>query len=379
MNVYLYLRHFPPHRAPPGGMGRTTHGLASGLAACGATVTVLCEGPETCVVPSPRGYTIRCFATRGSERSFSIADGLRRFVQNEADEGIAVLNGVFQPAGYTMSRLLSKRGMTYVSHPVGVYRPELFRRNRHLKVPYWYLFERRMLRAAAAIQVNDIRHAAWLRRRGIDRPTIEVPLGVFPEDASPEASLRWRANGVPALLFFGRIDTYTKGLDILLDAFAEIVRDVDATLTIQGPRAGRDRGLEARAASLALSQKVRFLGPHHETPSVSRLAEHDIVCLPSRHEAFGLSAVEGMLAARVLLVSERAGIAPHVEASGCGVLVSPDRESVRVGLLQLLARRSEWPEMGLRGRQYAIEHLAWTRVAGGALDHYRRLAGGEKS
>jgi glycosyltransferase involved in cell wall biosynthesis len=136
--------------------------------------------------------------------------------------------------------------------------------------------------------------------------------------------------------------------------------------------------LETRAASLALSEKVRFLEPHHQTSPVSRLAEYDIVCLPSRHEAFGLSALEGMLAARVLLVSECAGIAPHVEASGCGVLISPHRESVRAGLLHLLARRSEWPEMGLRGRQHAIERLPWTRVAAGALDHYRRLAGGEK-
>jgi glycosyltransferase involved in cell wall biosynthesis len=76
-----------------------------------------------------------------------------------------------------------------------------------------------------------------------------------------------------------------------------------------------------------------------------------------------------------LLVSERAGIAPHVAASGCGVLVSPDPASVRAGLLHLLARRSEWADMGLRGRRYAIEHLPWTRVAARALDHYRRLAG----
>jgi glycosyltransferase involved in cell wall biosynthesis len=55
-------------------------------------------------------------------------------------------------------------------------------------------------------------------------------------------------------------------------------------------------------------------------------------------------------------------------------VVSPDVESVRAGLRYLLDRRSEWREMGLRGRRYAIEQLAWPRVASTALQHYRRLA-----
>jgi glycosyltransferase involved in cell wall biosynthesis len=350
------------------------HGLASGLAACGATVAVLSQGTETSVFSSARGYTIRCFANGAGGRSFSVAADLRRFVQNEANDGLAVLNGLFVPSVYSVSRLLLKRGMPYVFAPRAVYQPELFRRNRHLKVPYWYAFERRMLRAAAAIQVHDMRHYAWLRRRGIDRPAIEVPNGIFPEDAPPEASLRWRSEGVPAFLFFGRIDAYTKGLDILLEAFAQVVRDADATLTFQGPGADRRHGLDDLAARLSVSRKISFLPPDSCTPAPIRMAEYDVVCLPSRWDSFPNAGLEAMLAARVLLVSEVAGLAPHVQASACGVLVSPDIDSVRAGLMQLLDRRSEWREMGLRGRRYAMEQLPWHRVASAALQHYRKLA-----
>jgi glycosyltransferase involved in cell wall biosynthesis len=81
-----------------------------------------------------------------------------------------------------------------------------------------------------------------------------------------------------------------------------------------------------------------------------------------------------MLAGRVLLlISEVAGIALHVKASGCGVVVAPEVSAIKVGLMELLQRRSEWKEMGLSGRRYALEHLDWQSIAHKALDQYRQL------
>ena len=80
-----------------------------------------------------------------------------------------------------------------------------------------------------------------------------------------------------------------------------------------------------------------------------------------------------MLAGRVLLVSEVAGIAPHVQASGCGVIVAPTVAAIRQGLVELLERRSEWKEMGLKGREYALEHLRWNNIAFAALQQYQQL------
>ena len=80
-----------------------------------------------------------------------------------------------------------------------------------------------------------------------------------------------------------------------------------------------------------------------------------------------------MLAGRVLLVSEIAGIAPHVEKCGCGVIVTPGVSSIKSGLIELLKCRSEWQEMGLKGREYALNHLHWDKIATVALDNYKKL------
>ena len=101
--------------------------------------------------------------------------------------------------------------------------------------------------------------------------------------------------------------------------------------------------------------------------------KRQLLCLPSRFEGFGLVVLEAMLASRVVLVSERAGVSRHVVASGCGVSVAPTVEGVTQGLQALLARRREWPAMGRLGRQYALEHLQWNHIAESALESYERL------
>ena len=102
-------------------------------------------------------------------------------------------------------------------------------------------------------------------------------------------------------------------------------------------------------------------------------AQYDALVLPSRFEGFGLSAVEAMVAARPVLISDIAGLAPHVRNCDGGVVVEATVDSIRAGIEQLIARRDEWREMGLRGRQYVLEHLNWTHIAREALSDYRRL------
>jgi glycosyltransferase involved in cell wall biosynthesis len=126
-------------------------------------------------------------------------------------------------------------------------------------------------------------------------------------------------------------------------------------------------------------RRLRLEGPDFTRPTVAILAGRDVVCLPSRFEGFSLVALEAMLAARVLLVSEDAGIAPHVTASRCGIVVKAEVEAVARGMLELLSRRAEWRDMGLRGRAHAIEQLQWHAIARRALCSYEEFAGSSPS
>lgn len=377
MQLAVYLRHFPAAGAPNTGTSLAVAGLAEGLAENGVGTTVLCEGDSRRSLASERGYAVECFARPVRRGRFSLAPGLADYVAGRLARrnALCLLNGMFHPGVYAMSRCLRRHGVRYVAVPHDPYDPAVFRRNAHLKWPYWYLFERRLLAQASAVQVLDARHGELLRRLGLRTPVIETDNGVAPERVPPESRLLWRAPGSPVrLMFLGRLDAYNKGLDILLEAFARRRLREAARLTLQGPDWGDRASLERQARRAGIADAVSLLAPDYSRSSPELIAAHDVFCLPSRFEGFGLAALEAMLAARVLLVSERAGIARHVTASGCGVAVAPSVEGVLEGLERLLRQRERWREMGLAGRRHALEHLRWGRIAADLVRAYRGLA-----
>lgn len=377
MKILLYLKHFPASGAPlKVGTCKAVHGMAAGLAFHGVDVTVLCEGDADGVQHSDAGYEIRCFYNDAPYRSFRLAPGLKAYVaQLLRCDVVVVLNGIFHPSLYSLSRLLQEYDVPFVVAPHGPYHPWLFRKSAYLKWPYWFLLERPLLQRAQAIQLLDRRHAEWSQRLGVDRPVIEAPNGFSVDDVIPEEKLTWRRDGTVRLLYWGRLAVQVKGLDILLDAFSALAADHDARLVIQGPDwAGERKALDTLVASSAFPQQVEIRPPVFDVPAPTAMLEHDVVCMPSRYEGFGLTILEAMLAARVVLVPRSSGIAPHVMASDCGVVIpTSDANAAHLGLQRLLARRDAWREMGLRGREYALRCLRWETIAGDALQGYRRL------
>jgi glycosyltransferase involved in cell wall biosynthesis len=379
MTIYLYVQDFPLHHAPvQNGVIKAVHGLAVGLAACGEPIVVISEGPQSAMVQTAWGYTHRCFAKSAGGLVIGLAPELRCWIQQQlTPQDLVILNGGFHPGVYACARSLVARGIPYVMAPHLSYDHSMFAKSPYRKHLYWYLCERYVLRSARAVQLLDPRQARWLTQRGVATPTIALPNGFLPDDLPPLNRLPGRQSAAPVqLLFFGRLCRHTKGLDLLLQAVAGLADRPGyppPELTLQGPDRGDRAGLIELAQALGLGDRVHFRAADYVTPPTQIMAPADIVCLTSRSEGFGLAALEGMLAGRVLLVTETAGSAPYVQASGCGVVVKPDAPSIQAGLDALLACRAEWPAMGLRGRQQAIEQLPWQRIAQQARSHYQAL------
>lgn len=378
MKIYIYLKHFPPQgkgKKLNEGTAKAVHGLACGLAHCQAQVTVLCESDKETLHRTEYNYEIKSFINKNLHpRNFQISVGLQKYIHDNMDEkSLVILNGIFHSGVYSMSRLLHESQIPYIIAPHDPYSPALFKKNAYLKYPYWYIFEKRMLKQAKAVQVLDVRHGNFLRSLGIKTQILTVPNGFSIKDIYPETSLQYKQDKTIKLFFLGRLDVYNKGIDLLIDSFAQIANIHNVHLTIQGPDWGDKAVLQQQVKKLCLEEKVSFLNPDYNHSPSFLMQNHDLVCIASRYEGFSLSALEAMLAGRVLLVSEIAGISPYVKASGCGVVVIPEVSAIKSGLLELLKHRSEWKEMGLAGRRYALENLHWNKIASAALEQYKHL------
>ena len=87
------------------------------------------------------------------------------------------------------------------------------------------------------------------------------------------------------------MDAYNKGLDILLSALPYLSALADVRLTLQGPDWGDRARLEQQAAAGMAAGKVTFRDADYGRPSPRIIAEHDVFCLPSRFEGFGMPIV----------------------------------------------------------------------------------------
>ncbi len=381
MSIHLYAKVFPPHEPPVhNGVVKAVHGLATGLVAQGAVIQVLSEDRQRADVQTEFGYRHRAFTNPNSRPSLKLAPGLIEYVKTQmTSRDLMILNGGFHLSVYALAKLLKQRGIPYVMAPHLTYDREMFAKSPYRKYLYWYLCERFVLNQAKAVQVLNRHQAANLMARGIHTPVIEVQNGFVEADVLPVPKRPWPIGPDPVrLLFFGRLSRHIKGLDLLLEAFSALCnqpRPIPIELSLQGADAGDGAQLAQTAWDLGLSDRVHFCPANYTVSPPEIIAEHDILCLTSRSEGFGLAALEGMLAGRVLLVSASAGIAEHVHASGCGLVVQPTVKSIQEGLNLLLTCRDRWPEMGRRGQQYALDRLPWRTIAQQALPEYQAIMG----
>jgi glycosyltransferase involved in cell wall biosynthesis len=116
-----------------------------------------------------------------------------------------------------------------------------------------------------------------------------------------------------------------KNLEVVVRALAAIDAAARPELWLAGQDAGDRARLLRLAERLRVGAFVRMLGPVGDVQLHGLYANARAVVVPSRHEGFGLCALEGMAHGRPVLAS-RAGALPEV-LGGQGILLPPDDPS----------------------------------------------------
>jgi D-inositol-3-phosphate glycosyltransferase len=241
--------------------------------------------------------------------------------------------------------------------------------------------EERLLDTADAIVVsNQVERAQLLELYGQhSAPATAIPCGIalapfkLPHEPAPR---RFR------ILAMGRIERL-KNFSLLLDAVANAcTRDAhfarEVEVTIAGGASADEpevlAELQARARQPDLRTRVRFIGavPRERVPALYSRA--DVCVVPSRHESFGLVALEAMASGLPVIATRTGGLQVTVQDEVTGFLVPPDDPGMLAQrLLTLWSAPALRVAMGVRGAR-AAQHFAWPEVAGRMLCLYESLA-----
>lgn len=341
----------------PGGVQGQVLGLARSLRALGQDTRVLgpCDGPPPDAGVTPLGNSVPTAANGSVAPLAPDPSAQLRTIRALRDERFDVLH-VHEPMcpGPTMTSLLFKNSpLVGTFHAAGVSAGY-----RWLRPGPRLLADRLDRRCAVS---EDARRLA---AEALGGEYTMVFNGVEIERFAKATP--WPTEG-PTIFFVGRHEP-RKGLEVLLDAFADLPPDVRLWIGSDGPETAR---LQAKAAG---DPRVEWLGRVTEREKASRLRGADVFCAPSLHgESFGVVLLEAMAAGCAIVASNLPGYANVARSDRDALLVPPgESTALAVALQRLLSDPVTAADLVASGEERAAT-FSMDRLAEIYLEIYHQL------
>ncbi len=169
----------------------------------------------------------------------------------------------------------------------------------------------------------------------------------------------------PFILFLGRMDVHTKGLDTLVAAFARIAsRHPEIRLILAGRgQPGQTQRLRRLIAAARMEHRITLAGPVDEERKCDLLRSCRFFCMPSRYEGWGIAAIEAGAAGKAVVGTRIEGLQDAVVDGETGLLVPPgDPAALAEQMNRLLNDAERRRHLGASGRQRA-RRFDWDHVA----------------
>ncbi len=158
------------------------------------------------------------------------------------------------------------------------------------------------------------------------------------------------------------------GIDLLIKSFARLVEialrqkvisnkdEMRLDIVGDGPQ---KQELQALTESLAVADRVRFLGKVDNDHVPEYLHNMHLFAALSRRESFGVAVIEAMACGLPVIVSDVGGL-PELVANGKEgfVIKNNDSESFVAHTMELLKNRSKVGQMGISGRERVLANFS---------------------
>ena len=164
----------------------------------------------------PRQFITRLYQSQ--KNPFSLDSRLIREIKDKQGKAIFHLHGGWIPAFATASKLLDSLQIPFILTPHGAYNTIAMQRSRWSKKLYHRIFESKLINRSQAIHCLGRSEVNGLKKMNPEADSHILRYGFEPQIHNHDRIER----GEFILGFVGRIDIYTKGLDLILQALAQL-------------------------------------------------------------------------------------------------------------------------------------------------------------
>ena len=271
-----------------------------------------------------------------------------------------------------------RAGVPFVVQPRGSLDPHLFRKNRLLKRLYLATVGRPLLADAAAVIFTAEQERVLAAVRS-GRPEWVVPVGLDAprfDNLPPPGTFRAAFPAItgPYLFFLGRLSAQ-KGLDLLLPAFARLLRArPDLWLVLAGPDyRGYAAEVRAMARESGVEHRVVLPGLLRHEAKLAAFVDAELFVLPSHAENFGVVITEALACGLPVLISDQVNIHRELAAAGMATVVQCTVDSVTSGIEAALPDDEGRRRMAARGPAFVRAHYTWDTIVPMVIERYQQV------
>lgn len=282
------------------------------------------ENGENVAVWGITGNLIKSFGERNFEtqlfmkksNAFQIPEKMQTAILKTSENTVFHLHGGWIPVFYSLSEFFSKHRKMFVITPHGAYNTVAIKKSNLIKKIYFLFFEKKLLKNCYRIHCIGKSEVEGINQIYKNKKTTLITYGF--EFAMHPLIYSWSKKIIFGYL--GRIDIFTKGLDIILDAFEGFVeKNVEAELWIIGD--GKDYDSLYNTIKLKkIASKVKLFGSRFGAEKDELLQKIDVFLHPSRNEGLPVSVLEASCFGKPSIVSVFTNIGENIEKYNAGYM-----------------------------------------------------------
>ena len=271
-----------------------------------------------------------------------------------------------------------RAGVPYIIRPLGTLsRYSLLSRRPWVKKLSLFLFEKRLLRDAAAVHFTSELEQTEALALGVPMRSRVVPLAV---EGEPRPSRAVVEQHFPELinsevvLYLSRIDP-KKNIEGLLRAFALCAagRPQLRLLVVGDGLTTYIASLKSLALELGIEQKVVWAGHLSGEAKAAAFGVASVFALSSFSENFGIAAVEALAAGVPSVLSESVAIAGDARDAGAAFVSTTDPESIAKAIASLLDDAAVRHRMSDLARAFAERNYSVGAMGRSLIDLYNHV------
>jgi glycosyltransferase involved in cell wall biosynthesis len=381
--------HWYPNYLGGGGVATAVAGLANGQSRVGLKVAIAaaelqgstlygsmveCLAPEVDLIRWQPRWTLKWgnMLLRGLR-----AKDRRALVAWHPD--VVHIHGEFNPDNLRVPRVFD---CPIVLSPHGAFHPVVFAKSKRLAKRLYVAL------ATPLLYQKAVFHA--LTPYSFERGHDHVPSSdwyIAPNGPSLtlepfQATLRRRRRNPSdpvRFLYVGRLHVHTKGLDLVLEALASIVRrslDRGCRLTLVGPDWDHGRAeLEAMVNALGITPWVEFAGVKIGKELAAAYQDSDVYIQCSRHEGQSLAATDALLFGMPAILTDTIALCSYPEVRNAShVLVVPPRAGeIAAAMVKAVEEFEDLLARADQERAKLHARFSWDAVARAHVEQYNKI------